>query len=132
MIKIIKVKPWMIKFKIDNKVYFIKDASEDGEELVSCYEFIQTDIYGHYVTKHISSKFGLWSVYYFLGTFKTYSQINVERFITKLIERGLISLDLIDKTYYRPNSLIEEEIEKLEREISMRQKEIEKLKAKLK
>ena len=132
MIKIIKVKPWMIKFKIDDKVYFIKDTSDDGESIVGCFEFILTDKYGHYTVRHISSKFGLWSVTHYLGKFNTYSQIDLTRFITKLVTEGLMSLDDVDKSYYDPDSLIKEKIAKLEEKIHQHEAEIEKLKAQLK
>lgn len=51
ILKILKIKPWMIKFKIDNHIYFIKsvdDLFESGKQL---FEYIPVDDKGHYKTE---------------------------------------------------------------------------------
>lgn len=53
--KILKVKPWMIKFENDGKIFFLKEMDETYEHFHSLYRYIPTDDKGHYKTEFLAS-----------------------------------------------------------------------------
>lgn len=85
-LKVIKIKPWMIKFKIDDKIYFIKNNDEYGEYSKTLYRFIPTDNKGHYKTEAIKGSIGELNISDFVirKPGQTYSQIDPERFLAAL------------------------------------------------
>lgn len=83
---ILKIKPWMIKFKIDDKIYFVKaidDAYEDGTEL---YQYIPTDHKGHYITKKLKASWTSFNLndYITLKRGQTYRDIDKVKFWSQL------------------------------------------------
>lgn len=52
---ILKKKPWMVKFKVNDTIYFIKQV--DGKYAQTLYMYIPTDDNGHYETKPLKTDY---------------------------------------------------------------------------
>ena len=99
-IKILKIKPWMIKFKVTTisdytrnpieKIYFIKDGDEWGESTFSLYEYSKLDDKGHYTTKPLAGRYGFFNVDDFViwKNGMTYKKIDTTNFLAALAECG--------------------------------------------
>lgn len=125
-LKIIKIKPWMIKFKIDDKIYFIKDGDDAYEHYKTLYRYIPTDDKGHYKTEALKGSFGDLNISDFVvrKPGQTYSQIDPERFFAALSwylfgEAVGMSKDDVERynLEHRKN-ILKDKIKRLERELS--------------
>lgn len=82
ILEILKIKSWMIKFKIDDHIYFIKsvdDLFESGKQL---FEYIPVDNKGHYKTECLAGSYGDLNVSDFVTMKRgqTYKQIDLCKF----------------------------------------------------
>ena len=125
-LKVIKIKPWMIKFKIDDKIYFIKNNDEYGEYSKTLYRFIPTDNKGHYKTEAIKGSIGKLNISDFVirKPGQTYSQIDPERFLAALswnLFGEAVGMDEKDVEKYileHRKNILKDKIKKLTHELS--------------
>lgn len=83
--KILKIKPWMIKFSFDGQRYFIKE--EDCEEPIIVFYKFDCDNTGKYQTTYMDSHYGsLTWLNHIRGL--TYRDYDKEYIINKLVEYG--------------------------------------------
>jgi len=128
-IKILKIKPWMIKFSVNGQKYFIKDTGETFEPVTSLFKF-DCDETGHYKTEHVKSIYGSFDPFYLTrcGHGCSYKHIDTTAFIGKLLSYGLnpgIDQDIADRCKK------EAEIERIQWKIDRANDELERLKKQL-
>ena len=78
-LKILKIKPWMIKFQIDNQIYFIKSVDDAYEHCKQLYKYVPLDNKGHYKTECLKGSFG---------------DLNISDFVTRKYGQTYRDLDL--------------------------------------
>lgn len=105
-IKITKVKPWAIYFDYEDKKFLLHESSDCYESSTTLYERIHKN--GKYELKTIKSYYGqIISLNYFSKkSGRTYSQINTNIFLRKLVYKGLVQ-----------NKKISDELSKMQQEI---------------
>ena len=126
ILKVIKIKPWMIKFKIDDVIYFIKDGDETFEHYKTLYKYIPTDDKGHYKTEALKSSYGDLNISDFvsLKPGQTYRDIDGRKFCAALAwynfgeAVGMSDDNIKAFKCERQKIMCEEKIEKLEKELA--------------
>lgn len=86
-IQILKIKPWMIKFRANNQIYFIKQIDESCSNGKQLWKYIPLDNNGHYKTEYLEGSYGDLNVRDFVPDRhpgQTYSQIDTEKFCAAL------------------------------------------------
>ena len=125
-IEVLKIKPWMIKFKVDNQIYFIKQTDEAYEHSKQLFKYIPLDDKGHYKTELLYTSFGDLNVGDFvtrkLG--QTYSDIDQNKFLAALAWYnfgefvGMSKEDILEYKRERQKIMCKEKIAQLEKELS--------------
>lgn len=131
-LKILKIKPWMIKFKIDDQIYFIKDGDNVYEYAKQLYRYIPTDDKGHYKTECLKGTFGSLNVSDFVTrkNGQTYRDIDTHKFLAALAwynfgeAVGMSEEDIKAFKTERQKIMWKEKIEKLEKELSIARLEL--------
>ncbi|MEI3357051.1 MAG: hypothetical protein V8R81_08750 [Clostridia bacterium] len=105
-IKITKAKPWAIYFNYEDKKFLLHESSDGYESSTTLYERIQKN--GKYELETIASYYGGIITLDYLNTKRgrTYKQVNMKKFLRKLVYHGLVQ-----------NKKINEEIEKMKLEV---------------
>ena len=88
---ILKVKPWMIKFAIDDQIFFIKEVDDAYESVKQLYRFIPIGEHGHYETECLVGKLGHLDLTDYIGKHvhgQTYDQFDKARFWSQLAKDG--------------------------------------------
>lgn len=126
ILRILKIKPWMIKFKIDDQIYFIKDCDETYEHFKTLYKYIPTDNKGHYKTEVLKHSAGNLNTNDFV-TYKrgrTYKDADLRKFWSALAWYnfgeivGMSAENISAFKRERQKIMCEEKIEKLEKELA--------------
>lgn len=125
-LKMIKIKPWMIKFKIDDKIYFIKDGDDAYEHYKTLYRYIPTDDKGHYKTEALKGSIGSLNVGDFVSRKpgQTYRDIDGRKFWAALAwydfgeAVGMSEENVIAFKRERQKIMCEKKIERLESELA--------------
>lgn len=125
-LKMIKIKPWMIKFKIDDVIYFIKDGDETFEHYKTLYRYIPTDDKGHYKTEALKGSYGDLNISDFVSLKPglTYRDIDGRKFWAALAwynfgeAVGMSEENVIAFKRERQKIMCEEKIERLESELA--------------
>lgn len=144
-VKFLKIKPWMIKFKINDDIFFIKFVDEIDENKTALYKYIPTDDKGHYRPKWLKSCYGISSLSdYFSEPFSCnkggiYRDIkdHSETFLSRMAINGFgeyIGLNEFEcKKYILKNKIqkIEYRIAKLEKETDSIRSDIEEIEREL-
>lgn len=136
ILKILKIKPWMIKFKIDDHIYFIKsvdDLFESGKQL---FEYIPVGNKGHYKTECLAGSYGDLNVsdFVIMKRGQTYKQIDLCKFWAALAWFGFgevvgMSSDNIE-WFKRQHRIIvqEEKVKKAEDQLALERLKLSVLK----
>lgn len=125
-LKMIKIKPWMIKFKIDDKIYFIKDGDDAYEYYKTLYRYIPTDDKGHYRTEALKGSIGSLNVGDFVSRKpgQTYRDVDSRKFWAALAwydfgeAIGMSDENVIAFKRERQKIMCEEKIKRLESELA--------------
>lgn len=125
-IKILKIKPWMIKFKVDDQIYFIKDTDEIYESSKQLFRYIPFDNKGHYKTELLYTSSGSLNIYDFVTRKhgQTYKDIDLNKFCAALAWYNFgefVGMNKEDITKHKTEHRIiicREKIDKLEKELA--------------
>lgn len=116
-IKILKTKPWMIKFAVwsaknlldfpELHYYFIKE--DDSDYTYSLFEYYKEDNYGHYKTKRLATKVGDFDLSKYMmqkpgRTYKEASEYDKEKILSELANDGFgiyIKMETEQIDYYK-------------------------------
>ena len=85
-ITILKVKPWQIKFKVDDKIYFIKQIDESCSNGKQLWRYIPIDNNGRYKAEFIKGSYGDLRISDFITQHpgQTYQQIDRRKFLAAI------------------------------------------------
>lgn len=116
----------MIKFKIDNQIYFIKDGDDVYENAKQLYKYIPTDDKGHYKTECLKGTFGSLNISDFVTrkNGQTYRDIDTRKFLAALAwynfgeAVGMSKEDIVAFKRERQKIMCEEKIKALEDELA--------------
>ena len=126
ILKILKIKPWMIKFKVNNQIYFIKQTDEAYECSKQLFKYIPIDDKGHYKTELLYTSYGDLNVGDFVTRKigQTYRDIDRRKFLAALAWYnfgefvGMSKEDISEYKRERQKIMCEEKIAQLEKELS--------------
>lgn len=129
ILTVLKINNWSIKFKVDNKIYFIKDVDDCQEYAKTIWQYIPTDKKGHYKTKSLKTTSGSLNIYNYVGSRHglTYTHINKPKFFAQLVKDGfgdIIGMDQETIWFFEKERKIiacKEKIQKLEKELEKEQ-----------
>ena len=102
----------MIKFKIDDKIYFLKEVDEPYDNYTKLYQYIPTDNKGHYKTECLAYYFGSLNVsdYITRKNGQTYRDIDKTKFCAALAWHNFgeaLGMNIDDiKTFKREHQII--------------------------
>ena len=107
ILKVIKIKPWMIKFKINDQIYFIRESAESSHSY-ALWKYDPTDNKGHYKVECLESAYGNLRISDFVPIKRgqTYRGIDSYKFLMALAYKG----------FGKAVGMCEEDIDKLKYE----------------
>ena len=126
ILKILKIKPWMIKFRIDDQIYFIKQIDEIYEHGKMLWKYIPLDNKGHYKTECLKHSCGDLNISDFVTKKygQTYRDINLRKFWAALAwdnfgeAVGMSTENINAFKRERQKIMCEEKIAELEKELA--------------
>ena len=87
MLKILRVKPWSIKFSLDGRKYIIKDTGDGCDSITTLFSF-ESDEKGKYTVTPLKSCYGSFYAHRWVDMTKTYAQMDKTAFLQKLCVKG--------------------------------------------